>query len=124
MERVAWMVPFARRVRTIRMCSLDARGLGPIQATLLKASNNLLRPCLGKARPWVKRLSWQTQGGRVRNLASLSVLRGRSPLVPDVRPSKFCYAKMVFPQPAKKESRVRPLRTRHYEMFACIDSRL
>ena len=29
------MVPFARRVRTIRMCSLDARGEGPIQATLL-----------------------------------------------------------------------------------------
>ena len=48
MERVAWMVPFARRVRTIRMCSLDARGLGPIQATLLKASNKLLRPCLGQ----------------------------------------------------------------------------
>ena len=33
-ERIAWMVPFARRVRTIRMCSLDARGEGPIQATL------------------------------------------------------------------------------------------
>ena len=32
----AWMVPFARRVRTIRMCSLDARGEGPIQVTLLK----------------------------------------------------------------------------------------
>ncbi len=47
MERVAWIVPFARRVRTIRMCSLDARGLGPIQATLLKASNKRLRPCLG-----------------------------------------------------------------------------
>ena len=30
------MVPFARRVRTIRMCSLDARGEGPIQATLLR----------------------------------------------------------------------------------------
>ena len=29
------MVPFARRVRTIRMCSLDARGEGTIQATLL-----------------------------------------------------------------------------------------
>ena len=28
------MVPFARRVRTIRMCSLDARGEEPIQATL------------------------------------------------------------------------------------------
>jgi hypothetical protein len=28
--------PFARRVRTIRMCSLDARGEGPIQATLLR----------------------------------------------------------------------------------------
>ena len=39
------MVPFARRVRTIRMCSLDARVLGPIQATLLKASNKRLRPC-------------------------------------------------------------------------------
>jgi hypothetical protein len=45
MERVAWMVPFARRVRTIRMCSLDARGLRTIQATLLKTSNKLLRPC-------------------------------------------------------------------------------
>jgi len=30
------MVPFARRVRTIRRCSLDARSEGPIQATLLK----------------------------------------------------------------------------------------
>ena len=90
------MVPFARRVRTIRLCSLDARGLGPIQATLLKASNKLLLSCLGKARPWAKKLSWQTQGGRVRSLAFLSILRGRCPLVPDVRPSKFCYAKMVF----------------------------
>jgi len=34
--RAAWMIPFARRVRTIRMCSLDARGEGPIQATLLE----------------------------------------------------------------------------------------
>ncbi len=42
------MVPFARRVRTIRMCALDARGLGPVQATLLNASNKLLRLCLGQ----------------------------------------------------------------------------
>ena len=28
------MVSFARRGRTIRMCSLDARGEGPIQASL------------------------------------------------------------------------------------------
>ena len=118
------MVPFARRVRTIRMCSLDARGLGPIQATLLKASNKLLRLCLGKARPWAKKLSWQTHGGWVRSLAFLSIPRGRCPLVPDVRPSKFCYAKMVFQQPAKKESRVRLRRIPHYEMFAYIDSRL
>ncbi len=40
MERVAWMVPFARRVRTIRMCSLDARGEGPIQATLRRREIN------------------------------------------------------------------------------------
>jgi len=33
------MVPFARRVRTIRMCSLDARGLGPIQATLFESAS-------------------------------------------------------------------------------------
>jgi hypothetical protein len=26
--RTAWMVPFARRVRTIRICSLDARSEG------------------------------------------------------------------------------------------------
>jgi hypothetical protein len=39
MERVAWVVPFARRVRTIRMCSLDARGLGPIQATLFESAS-------------------------------------------------------------------------------------
>jgi hypothetical protein len=39
MERVAWMVPFARRVRTIRMCSLDARGLGPIQATIFESAS-------------------------------------------------------------------------------------
>lgn len=31
------MVP-ARRVRTIKMCSLDARGEGPIQATLKGAN--------------------------------------------------------------------------------------
>jgi hypothetical protein len=30
------MVSLARRVRTTRMCSLDARGKGPIQATLFK----------------------------------------------------------------------------------------
>jgi hypothetical protein len=29
-----------------------------------------------KARPRVKRLSWQTQGWRVRSLAFLSILRG------------------------------------------------
>jgi hypothetical protein len=32
-------VPFARRVRTIRMCSLDARGLGPIQATIFESAS-------------------------------------------------------------------------------------
>ena len=30
------MVPFSHRVRTIKMCPLNARGEGPIQATLLK----------------------------------------------------------------------------------------
>jgi len=64
MEWVAWMVPFARRVRTIRMCSLDARGLGPIQATLWKARHALLRPC-------------QT--------AFLSTMRKCSPVVRDMR---------------------------------------
>ncbi len=39
MERVAWVVPFARRVRTIRVCSLDARGLGPIQATIFESAS-------------------------------------------------------------------------------------
>jgi hypothetical protein len=42
----------------------------------------LLRPC------WV---------------AFLSILRGCSPLVPDVQPSKFCCAEIVFPQPARGE---------------------
>jgi hypothetical protein len=51
---------------------------------------------LGKARPWATKLSWQTQDGRVGSLAFLSILRRRCPPVPDVRPSKFCYAKMVF----------------------------
>jgi hypothetical protein len=41
MERVAWMVPFARRVRTIRMCSLDARGLGPIKATIFESASDI-----------------------------------------------------------------------------------
>ena len=41
MERVAWMVPFARRVRTIRMCSLDARGVGPIQATIFESASDI-----------------------------------------------------------------------------------
>ena len=63
------MIPFARRVRTIRMCSLDARGSGPIQATLLKASNTLLRPCLGQG------ASRRTRVGRVRSPAFLSILR-------------------------------------------------
>jgi hypothetical protein len=53
-------VPFARRVRTIRMCSLDARGKGPFQATLLinggeKISEGKERsvslPCSRNARP-------------------------------------------------------------------------
>jgi hypothetical protein len=69
MERVAWMVPFARRVRTIRMCSLDARGLGPTQATLLKASNKLLRPCPRKGASWRAGVGW------VRSLVFLSILR-------------------------------------------------
>jgi hypothetical protein len=77
MERVAWMVPFARRARTIRMCSLDARGLGPIQATLLKTSNKLLRPCLGQG------ASRRAKVGRVRSLAILSILRGCFALVQD-----------------------------------------
>ena len=29
------MVPLARRTRTVKLCSFDARGKGPIQATLL-----------------------------------------------------------------------------------------
>jgi hypothetical protein len=101
------MVPFARRVRTIRMCSLDARGLGPIQATHLKARNKLRRLCLGKARPWAKKLSWQTQGGRVRSLAFLSILRGRCPLGPDVQAIEVLLCQYGFPQPARKESTVR-----------------
>jgi hypothetical protein len=36
------VVPFARRVRTIRMCSLDARGEGPIQATPHEGKRNKL----------------------------------------------------------------------------------
>ena len=47
---------------------LDARGLGPIQATLLKASNALLRPCLGQGAPR------RARDGRVRSLAFLSIL--------------------------------------------------
>ena len=43
---------------------------------LVKAVRGRLpRPCLGKACPWAKRLSWQTQGGRVRSLNFLSILR-------------------------------------------------
>jgi len=34
------MVPFARRGHTIRMCSLDARSEGPIQATLREGKIN------------------------------------------------------------------------------------
>jgi hypothetical protein len=41
--RAAWMLPLARRVRTIRMCSLDARGEGPIQATLRRGEVNAER---------------------------------------------------------------------------------
>ena len=33
-EWIAQTLPFARRVRTVKMCSLDARGEGAIQATL------------------------------------------------------------------------------------------
>ena len=76
MERVAWMVPFARRVRTIRMCSLDARGEGPIQATLLRnggseeedIQDGRRRPvgllCSRNARPkkaLVGRAQWETK---------------------------------------------------------------
>ena len=38
------------------------------QATLLRASNKLLRPCLGQG------ASWRARAGRVRSLACLSIL--------------------------------------------------
>jgi hypothetical protein len=70
------------------MCSLDARGLGPIQATLLKASNTLLRLCLGQGASlgeeavsadsgWAGEVA--ARAGRVRSLALLSTLRGALP---------------------------------------------
>jgi len=83
MERVDRMVPFARRVRTIRMCSLDARGSGSIQATLLKSSNTLLRPCLGQGASQGEESVLADSGregeitarvGRVRSLAFSSIL--------------------------------------------------
>jgi len=108
MERVAWMVPFARRVRTIRMCSLDARGLGPIQATLLKASNTLLRPCLGQGASLGEEAVSADSGRvgevdagvwRVRSLAFLSILQGCLPVVPYVRTVEAWPAKIVFQHP-------------------------
>jgi hypothetical protein len=95
MERVAWMVPFARRVRMIRMCFLNARGLGPIQATLLKASNKLLRPCLGQGASQGEEAVLADSGregevvagvGRVRSMAFLSILRAA--LAPLLFPKK------------------------------------
>ena len=77
MVRVVWGVPFARRVHTIRMCSLDARGLGPIQATLLKTSSKLQRPCLRNG------ASWRAGAGRMRTVDFLSILRaGQLPYWP------------------------------------------
>ena len=63
---------------------------------------HLLRPCLGEARPWAKRLSWLTQGGRVRSMAFLSIPRGR------VLSSQTCgaldsrRASIVLSQPASR----------------------
>ncbi len=68
------MVPFARRVRTIRMCSLDARGEGPIQAALLKIGGKkrytrrkmtaCWSPVLAQRAAWkalVGRAQWETK---------------------------------------------------------------
>jgi len=91
------MVPFARRVRTIRMCSLDARGSGPIQATLLKARNTLLRLCLGQGAAQGKESVLADSGreceitarvGRVRSLSFLSILGLYSPVVQDMTTSE------------------------------------
>ena len=86
------MVPFARRARTIRMCSLDARNLRLIQPTLLKTSNKLLRPCLGQG------ASWRARVGRVRSLALLSILQNCFPVVPHVRITEGLAWKIVFQQ--------------------------
>ncbi len=89
------MVPFARRMRTIKMCSLDARGLGPIQATLLNASNKLLRPCLGQGASQGEEAVLADSGRegevvagveRVRSLVFLSILRAA--LAPLLFPKK------------------------------------
>ena len=66
------------------MCSLNARGLGPIQAVLLKASNKLLRPCLGQGASQGEEAVLADSGRegevvagveRVRSMAFLSILR-------------------------------------------------
>ena len=69
------MVPFARGVRTIRMCSLDARGLGPIQATLLKASNTLLRPCLGRGASMGEETSFADSGREGEIVAGVGLVK-------------------------------------------------
>lgn len=92
------MVPFARRVRTIRTCSLDARGLGLIQATLLKASNKLLRFYLGQGASQGEEAVLADSGregevvariGLVRALAFLSILQVCFPVVPHVSLQNF-----------------------------------
>lgn len=44
---------FARRVCKVRMCSLDARGVGPVQATL-KLSKDFCGLAWDKARPYAR----------------------------------------------------------------------
>src|SRR5713101_1097744 len=89
--------PFARRVRTIRMCSLDARGEGPIQAILqgrdeevrkaiLRSRSKNMRVKGGSSNPLcsrnphdeavvVRRAQWRITGSRPSKRGVTSKLR-------------------------------------------------
>jgi len=91
MERVAWMVPFARRVRTIRICSLDARGLGPIQATLFESASYTAAALLGTRRVSARQGWAGEKSGLFQHPAR------RTPIVRDIRTLCNSGVPLIFP---------------------------
>ena len=97
------------------------RAVGIIPATPCEV-NSPLRPCLGQGASLGEEAVLADSGragevaarvGWVRSLAFLSILRDVLLLPQTCRPSKFCCAKIVFPQPAGSTRLTHRLLTKH-----------